>query len=190
MPMAFDNIAGLAGNALVLARGNHNVTCTGPSAAVAALVPEFQGTPLAAGNGFTIVYYRIVWLILAVIRAGPGFPVNLLICAATVHVHRLGVAYEACVAGGLDLRPCSASVARVRLRRCADALYATNPVPFQALAADVYMMIMPPPAPPPAGGGVVPAVVAAAASIAGASATLAMMLDGDAFLPMSSWHVA
>ena len=56
MPLAFLNIPGLAGNALVLARANHDVTTTGSSNAIAAWIPEFQAAVVPPGNSFVVSY--------------------------------------------------------------------------------------------------------------------------------------
>ena len=45
MPLAFDALPGLAGNALVLARGHHFVTATGPCMIIATWIPQFQAAP-------------------------------------------------------------------------------------------------------------------------------------------------
>ena len=100
-----------------------------------------------------------------------------------IHVQRLGVAFEACIAGGLDCSPCSASVARKRLRRLSAQLFLTAPAPFEALAADVYALAMPPPpVPVPPGVGMV--VQAPANSVPGASALVGQLAGVDGtFLP-------
>ena len=127
MPMAFANIPGLAGFALVIARAAHNVICTGPSAVIATFIPEFRAIPQPAGNAFAVALPRIMWLLLAIIRVAPGFPLGSLLVASMIHVQRLGAAFEACIAAGLNTSACSASVARKRIRRKAAELIASNP---------------------------------------------------------------
>ena len=68
MPLMFLNIPGLAGNALVLARANHDVTTTGSSNAIAAWIPEFQAAVVPPGNSFVVSYWKIYWLLLSIIR--------------------------------------------------------------------------------------------------------------------------
>ena len=117
MPLAFDAIPGLAGNPLVLARREHDVTASGASVALAAWIPELKGIAGAAPNTFLFKLWRIQWLLLAIIRPSAALPRARLLVECMVHVQRLGVAFEACVAGGLNLAPVSASVGRKLLRR-------------------------------------------------------------------------
>ena len=145
MPLSFAAIPGLAGNALTVARGPHGVTAMGPATALSTMVPQFRAAPGVVANSFLFQFYHIYWLLLAIVRPAAGFPRGALLVATMIHVQRLGVAFEACIAGGLDLSPCSASVARKRLRRLSARLFLATPAPFEALAADVYTLVMPPP---------------------------------------------
>ena len=148
MPLAFAAIPGLAGPGLIAARGPHDVTATGPSTTLSTMVPQFRAVAGAVANSFLFQFYQIYWLLLAIIRPAAAFPRGALLVASMIHVQRLGVAFEACIAGGLDCSPCSASVARKRLRRLSAQLFLTAPAPFEALAADVYALAMPPPPAP------------------------------------------
>ena len=182
MPLTFDTIPGVAGAALVAARAAHDVTATGPSAVLATMIPEFAAIPTAGvPNSFRFRFPCIAWLLLAIVKLDATINRGTLIVAIMIHVNRLGVALEDCIAGGLNVGPCSASVARKRLRRKAAELFAVNPGPYLALAADLYQMVMPPPAPPPVAGAAVVAV-AAANSPTAAAATVGLAQNADGWL--------
>ena len=185
MPLTFDNMPGLAGNMLVLARNQHDVIASGPCLVLNTMIPQFRGVVGAVPNTMLFAFYRIYWLLLAIIRPGAGFPHGALLVAFTIHVNRLGIALEACIAAGLATGPCSPSVARKRLRRKAAELYAVNPAPFEAIAADMYALVMPvPPLVPPGGAAI--AVAAPANSVTAAAAELGMaVFEDNTLLPLA-----
>ena len=113
MPLSFAAFPGVAGNALVLARGPHQIEATGPAIVLATMVPTFMAIAGPANN-FFFSFPAIFWLLLPITLADAAFPRNAPAVSLTVHVTRLGVALECCIANGLDTTPCSPSVARMR----------------------------------------------------------------------------
>ena len=182
MPLTFETIPGLAGNPLVLARGDHDVVATGPCLALATWIPEFRPIAGPAPNTIFFALWRIQWLGLAILRPAPGLPARLLV-GCMVNVQRIGVAIEACIAGGLNLTPTSASVARKLLRRKAAAIFTNTPAPFLVQAADLYGMVLPPlPPAPPMGAAL--AGAAPCNSTSGAAATIDLLVGADGtFMP-------
>ena len=190
MPLAFDNMPGLAGNMLVAARNEHDIVASGPCLVLGSFIPEFQGVAGALANTLLFAFWRVYWLLLAIIRPGPAFNRNTRLIAAAINVNRLGVAFEACIAQGLNTAACSASVARKRLRRKAAEVFLVNPAPFLAVAADLYNLIMPPAPPVPVGGAVAVGAIAPANSVTASAATYEMPISGDGtFLPLADAEV-
>tara|TARA_B110001450_G_scaffold154698_1_gene144299 strand:+ start:611 stop:10615 length:10005 start_codon:yes stop_codon:yes gene_type:complete len=126
----------------------------------------------AAGLLYPLVI--IFWLFLSIIRLGDDVPPAALLADFVVNVQRLGVAFERCIAGGLDLTPCSPSVARARIKRVGLKLAVGDAVPFTAVLADLY----PCEPSPPIGGVVQPNAVPAEAAVA----TYIWMVAGDGTL--------
>ena len=92
----------------------------------------------------------LCWLLLGVIRLSNHIPPNTAIAQCIIHVSRLGIALEHMLTNGLDTTPCSASVARIRVKRLGVQLAGSYPIPFTVLPMDLYPVVLPPPAPPPA----------------------------------------
>jgi hypothetical protein len=152
MPLAFGAFAGLAGVPLLVARAGHPITASGPSTALVNMIPEWRAVAGPVANTFIFAFTQIYWLLLAIIRPDAALPAATNLVGFMIHVQRLGFAFETLVAAGLDMSPCSASVARKRIRRMAALVFQNNPAPFTALPADLYIMEMPPPPPPPVPG--------------------------------------
>ena len=179
MPLSFAIVPGLAGNLMVLARNDHHVTATGPCVVLAAWIPEFRAAPGAGANAFIFHFWQIQWLLLVIVRPAPNLDRDALLVRGVVHVNRLGVALEACLAAGLDISPCSPSVARKRLRATAASAFANNQAPFIVNPADIYAVVMPAVPPAPVGGGAAMGVAAPANSMSGAAASLGMFVGAD-----------
>ena len=137
MPLAFEDTPGLAGRRRLLARRDHDVYATGPSVALARMIPAFQAARNADGS-FVFELRQILWLLLVIIRPGDDIPIDTLLKDAIVHVNRLGVALERLIACQLDLSPCSPSVARARIKLLGMAQSMIDPSYFTAAHADLY----------------------------------------------------
>ena len=103
MPLSFAIVPGLAGNLMVLARGDHlYVTATGPCVILAAWIPEFRAVPGPGANSFVLHFWQISWLLLIIVppcaelgprrtpraRRGPCQPAWS--CAGSLHRRWLG----------------------------------------------------------------------------------------------------
>lgn len=157
MPLSYDAFP-LAGNALAIARGDHEVTATGPCCILHRMIPSPQGVVQANGD-VRFSQWRIFFLGLPVLRPG-NLPPNALLANFTIGVNRIGIALDiVLVVPTLDTSPCSPAVARRRITAVATTAYTANPLPFLVMAADLLPTEQaPPPPPPPAAGGPVVAV--------------------------------
>ena len=88
MPLSFAAIPGLAGAALVIARGPHPVEATGAAIVLATMVPAYLAVAGPANN-FFFEFTQIYWLLLPIVLADVGFPRNGLAVSMTVIVTRL-----------------------------------------------------------------------------------------------------
>jgi hypothetical protein len=137
MPLDFEAVPGVVGRALRLARRSHDVYATGPSVALATMIPAF-GAQMQADGSATLLLRQIQWLLLVMIKPGDDVPPGVLVFETMIHVNRLGAAFEHLVTGQLDVSPCSPSVARARVKKLAMQLMLGSPQPFTAVRADLY----------------------------------------------------
>jgi hypothetical protein len=137
MPLDFEDVPGVIGNGLRLARRSHDVVATGPCVAIATMIPAFNAQMQLDGSAI-LQLRQVQWLLLVVIRPGDDLPAGLLVVDALVHVNRLGAAFERLVMGQLDTSPCSPSVARAKVKKLGMQLMIVDHIPFLAMTADIY----------------------------------------------------
>ena len=109
MPLAFEDLPGLAERQLRLARRTHEVVATGPSAALGRMIPSLGALPQPDGS-MIVALRPLLWLLLPIICPGPDIPIDAKLKSFIVHVSRLGEAFDRLVLAQLDLSPCSLSV--------------------------------------------------------------------------------
>ena len=152
MPLTFELFPGLGMAAIRVARADHPVDATGPAMGLANMIPAIPA--VAQGNGalrYPLVF--IYWLLLPIVHWGPDIPDGTILADFIVGIGRCGTALERCILGGLDMSPCTVSVARARIKRLGIRLFALDPAAFTAVFADLY----PTTPTPPVGGVAMPA---------------------------------
>ena len=94
---------------------------------------------IAQANGllrYPLVF--IYWLLLPIVHWGADIPDGTFVADFIIGIERCGTALERCILGGLDMSPCTVSVARARIKRLGVRIFQLDPAPFTALFADLY----------------------------------------------------
>ena len=120
MPLAFEDLPGLQGDQLRLARQGHSVIATGPALALATMVPSLRSTAIDA-HTISFDLREIQLLLVGTLRPAANFPRSRKLHSAIIHATRMGVALDRIISSGVDTSPCSASVARCRFLTAATA---------------------------------------------------------------------
>ena len=160
-----------------VARDDHPVDATGPAMGLSNMVPAVPA--IAQANGalrYPLVF--IYWLILPIVHWGADIPGGTVLADFLVGVERCGTALERCILGGLDMSPCTISVARARIKRLGIRLFQLDPAPFTAMFADLY----PTTPTPPVAGVVMPAAHPDTAAIA---LLMWFVANDDTFEPLA-----
>ena len=138
-----------------VARGPHPIRVSGPAKALCDMVLSLAeqamvAPPPNADDAVLVPYTAVAWLLLPTLWASTeDLPLQAFLYRYVVDPTRMGAALAAMLAGGLDVSPCSAGVARARLKACAKRLKAEDPAPFTVAAADFYLVEIPAAALPP-----------------------------------------
>ena len=152
MPLAFTAHPGLGMAAIRVARDDHPVDATGPAMGLRNMIPAIPAVPQANGAlRYPLVF--VYWLILPIVHWGADIPGGTVLADFIVGVERCGTALERCILGGLDMSPCTISVARARIKRLGVRIFQLDPAPFTVMFADLY----PTTPTPPVAGVVMPA---------------------------------
>ena len=181
MPFAFTQHPGQIGDQLTIARGDHRAVVTGAALTLLTMITSLPHQQV--GAVITIDFPFLCWLMLGVIRLSAHIAPNTNIAQCIVHVSRLGIALEHMLTNGLDTTPCSASVARTRVKRLGVQLAGADPIPFTILPGDLYLVVLPPPAVPPAVAPLAWPVTANVSTIGmfvGADLTMQPLADAEA----------
>ena len=136
MPFAFTTHPGLIGDQLTIARVDHKAVVTGAALTLLTMITSLPYQQFGAVTTIDLPF--LCWLLLGVIRLSNHIPPNTAIAQCIINVSRLGIALEHMLTNGLDTTPCSASVARTRVKRLGVQLAASDPTPFTALPGDLY----------------------------------------------------
>ena len=115
MPFAFTQHPGQNGDQLTIARGDHRAVVTGAALILLSMITSLPYQQV--GAVVTIDFPFLCWLMLGVTSLSALIAPNTTIAQYIIHVSRLGIALEHVLTNGLDTTPCSASVARIRVKR-------------------------------------------------------------------------
>ena len=100
--------------------------------------------PPNADDAVLLPYTAVAWLLLPTVWASvEDLPLQPFLYRYVLDPTRMGAALAAMLAGGLDVSPCSAGVARSRLKACAKRLKVEDAAPFTAVATDFYLVEIP-----------------------------------------------
>ena len=104
------------------------------------MIPAFSATLQPDGSAI-FQLRQIYWLLLVIIRPGADITVNERLVDYLIHVSRLGAAFDRLVQAQLNMTVCSPSVARARIKALGLRVALEDPIPFTAMAADLYAVI-------------------------------------------------
>ena len=134
---------GRSGLELRLARANHDLNASGPSARLASLLPQHvqaltvdaEGRPISA----RLPYSLAAWLVVGMLTLEPAV-VPLAVFMYIIGAERMGIALDAALSKHASDDEVSTSVLRLLLTRHAAGLRGTNPEHFMVTATDLIVV--------------------------------------------------